>query len=258
MGIFRDITERKQAQDQLDKYRLSMARAEQLASLGILSATVAHELTQPLTVLNLSIENALEKLKLTSSSKTIEENLNDCLYELSDIVSTIERFRNFGKRSSEQVLKEVNLETIGKRIMKLLDGSARQARIALRLKNMDKLPLVCLNEKDMEQLFFALVDNAIQASDCTKEHQVIVSGTAKDGQVELCFSDDCGGITPENLERIYEPFFTTKSANKGTGLGLCIVQDVVSRAGGKVRVESRFGRGSTFVVTLPINKVVRS
>lgn len=66
------------------------------------------------------------------------------------------------------------------------------------------------------------------------------------------FRDDCGGIAPENLERIFEPFFTTKPAGEGTGLGLCVVQRIVSQAGGAIRVESRPGDGTTFFVTLPV------
>ena len=258
LGIFWDITELTQAQEELSKYREKMARAEQLASLGILSATVAHELTQPLTVLHLLIENALEKLEITSSPETVTEKLKDSLDEISIITSTIERFRDFARRSSEQIFQEVDLEAVGKRIVKLLYESARRARIALCLKDMDELPPVYSNEKDMEQLFFTLVDNAIQASDRTRERRIIISGAVKNGHIELRFSDDCGGIARENLDRIYEPFFTTKPAGEGTGLGLCIVRRIVSRAGGKVRVESKFGKGSTFFVTLPTNKSTRS
>jgi len=136
----------------------------------------------------------------------------------------------------------------------LLNESARRARIALNLNGMDKLPPVYLNEKDMEQLFFALADNAIQAADGKKSRQLIISGAVKNEHLELCFSDNCDGIAPENINKIFEPFFTTKPKGQGTGLGLCIVQSIVSRAGGKIRVESKFGEGSTFFVTLPIKE----
>ncbi len=71
-----------------------------------------------------------------------------------------------------------------------------------------------------------------------------------DDHIELRFTDNGGGIAPENLDKIFEPFFTTNP--EGTGLGLSVVQDVVARSGGKVRVESRIGEGSTFFVSLPI------
>ena len=135
-----------------------------------------------------------------------------------------------------------------------MSKNARSARIALRLKGMDELPLVYSNEKDLEQLFFALIDNAIKAADGKKARRIIISGAVEDERVELQFSDNCGGIAPENLGKVFEPFFTTRPPGKGTGLGLCIVQDIVSRTDGRVRVESEFGEGSTFFVSLPISE----
>jgi signal transduction histidine kinase len=120
---------------------------------------------------------------------------------------------------------------------------------------MDKLPPLYSNKEDLEQLFFALIDNAIQAADDKNNHQLIISGAVKEGRIELRFSDNCGGIAKENLEKIFEPFFTTKPAGQGTGLGLCVVQRIVSRIGGKVRVESKAGEGSTFIIILPIKQV---
>ncbi len=256
--VARDIHTHKRAEEELEIYRERMARAEELASLGSLSATVAHELTQPLTVISLSIENALAKLEATSSPETVIRRLNDSLTEVSNITSIVERFRNFARRSSDEIVREIELGVVGERVVKLLNESARRARIALCLNDVDKLPPVYLNEKDMEQLFFALADNAIQAAEGKKSRQLIISGAVKNEYIELSFSDNCGGVAPEDIDKIFEPFFTTKPKGQGTGLGLCIVQSIVSRAGGKIRVESKFGEGSTFFVTLPINKSTRS
>lgn len=254
LAVLRDITGTKLREEEFNIYSEKMARAEELASLGILSATVAHELTQPLTVIRLLIENALTKLEVTSSPETVTRRLKDSLTEVSNITSIVDRFRNYARRSSEKIVKEVELEAVAEKIVKLLNESARRAKIALCLNDMDKLPPVYSNEKDMEQLFFALTDNAIQAADGKKSRELIISGAVKNEHIELWFSDDCGGIAPENINKIFEPFFTTKPKGQGTGLGLCIVQSIVSRASGKIRVESKFGEGSTFFVTLPIKK----
>ena len=82
----------------------------------------------------------------------------------------------------------------------------------------------------------------------------MISGALKDKGIELRLADDCGGIAKENLDKIFEPFFTTKPRGQGTGLGLCIVQDVISRIRGHVRVESKFGKGTIFIINLPIEK----
>jgi PAS domain S-box-containing protein len=254
MASFLDITESKQKEDELRVYREQMARAEELASLGTLSATVAHELTQPLTVIRLSLENALEKLQATSSPETITKKLKDSLNEASNINSIVERFRSFARKSTDKNIKEVDLKTIAERIINLLKENARRARVVVRFEGMDELPSFYSNEKDLEQLFFALIDNTIHAADGKEPRRLVISSALKGEHIELRFADNCGGIAPENLDKIFEPFFTTKPTKEGTGLGLCIVQDIVSRAGGKIHVESKFGEGSTFIVTLRINE----
>ena len=247
-----DITEQKQAEEKLEMYRVEMAHTEQLASLGTLSATVAHELTQPLTVIHLSIENALDELEGTICPETVNDKLRRSIAELSNITTIIDRFRSFARRSADPSISEVDLQAVGVRIVNLLSRAARQTRTTLHLEGMAELPHIEGNEKDLEQLFFALIYNAILAGDATPNCKVVVSGVVKDDHIELRFSDTSGGIPPENLDRIFEPFFTTRPAGQGTGLGLSVVQDIVSRARGKISVESKFGEGSTFLVRLPV------
>jgi len=254
VAVCRDMAESRQKEAELTKFRAQMARAEQLASLGTLSATVAHQITQPLTVIHLSLDNVLDELMATSGSSTAIRRLQDSIGQVSNITSIINRFRHFARQSSDTRFGQVSLYATAERVVRLLEESARQARVSLRLENMDKLPSASMNETDLEQLFFALLENAIQAADGTKAHQVVISAAASEGRVELRFSDDCGGIAPENLERLFEPFFTTKPRGHGTGLGLCIVQDVVARTGGHIRVESKLGKGTTFFVTLPVKE----
>lgn len=252
--IARDVHEIRQAEAELEAYRDKMVQAERLASLGTLSATLAHELAQPLTVIALAIENSLADLETASCPQAVTEELRDSLDEVANVTSIVERFRDFARKSSVKTVDTVNLDAVARRILKLLSKRAQNAGVALRLKGMDELPPVYLNEKDLEQLFFALVENAIQAADNHKSRGLIIDGAAKDEYIELRFSDNCGGIEPKNVDKIFEPFFTTKPPGQGTGLGLCIVQRVAERSGGKVRLENKPGEGSTFVVTLGIKE----
>jgi PAS domain S-box-containing protein len=256
MGSFVDISEMKRREEELSKYREQMARAEQLASLGTLSATIAHQLTQPLTVIRLSMDNSIDELQASSSSNSVIKKLNDVVSQVSNITSIIERFRNFARKSSGRTVAEVNLKAVAVRIAMLLSESARSANISLQIRNMDDLPNPFMNENDLEQLFFALIENAIQAADGKKVRQLVISGAVKDEHIELCISDDCGGILPENIDKIFEPFFTTKPRGHGTGLGLCIVKDVVSRNGGRIGVTSEPGKGTTFTINLPFEKKI--
>lgn len=252
--VVRDITESKRREEELNTYRENMVQAEELASVGTLSATFAHELTQPLTVIRLSIQNSLAELETTSCPGTVVEDLKEGLSEISDMTSMLNRFRNFARMSTKRTVSEVDFKAVAQRIVKLLDEGAWRAKVTLQVEGMDKLPLIYSYERDLEQLFFSLVENAIQAADGKKNRQLIISGTVRDEHIELRFSDNCGGIAPKSLDRIFEPFFTTKHADDRTGLGLCVVERIVSQLGGKVRVESKLGKGSTFFVTLPINR----
>lgn len=250
-----DKLARKRVEEMLNKYQDEMVRAEHFASLGILSATVAHELTQPLTVISMSIGNSLAELETMSCPSIVTESLKDGLAEVSHVISILDRFRNFTRKTTAKIIREVDLKSVADRIVELLEESAWRAKVAVQVEGMDKLPAVYSNKEDLEQLFFALIDNAIQAADGKKNHQLIISGVVKNEYIELRFSDNCGGIAMENLEKIFEPFFTTKPAGQGTGLGLYVVQRIVSRVGGKVRVESKSDEGSAFIITLPIRQV---
>jgi two-component system, NtrC family, C4-dicarboxylate transport sensor histidine kinase DctB len=250
--IARDIHEFKMAQDELEAYRERMIRTEQLASLGTLSATLAHELTQPLTVIRLSIQNSLKDLERATCPARVVEDLKDGLMEVSSVTAIAERFRNFARRSAEKVTTKVAVHNIAERVIDLLSESARRSKVTLQTEGLDVLPQVCMPEKDLEQLVFALVQNAIQAADGQETSHFQITGIYRDGHIQLQFADDCGGIADEDLPRVFEPFFTTKPAGEGTGLGLCIVQRVVSDAHGQLQVKTDFGHGATFIITLPI------
>ena len=252
--IARDIHEIRQAEMELEAYSEKMAQAERLASLGTISATLAHELTQPLTVISLSLADSLTELEGVSCPRTAIEGLRDSLSEVANVTTIVERFRNFARKSSAKTVDKVELKVVVERIVKLLSRSAEQAAVALRLKGMDKLPKVYFNEKELEQLFFALVQNSIQASDGKERHNLVIEGALEKGYIELRFEDDCGGVRKADVDKIFDPFFTTKAAGDGTGLGFCIVQRIAERSGGRVRVDNRPGEGVTIVVTLGISE----
>lgn len=252
--VYTDISESKQEQEEINTFREHMARTEWLASLGTLSATVAHELTQPLTVVHLSVDDALDELKAMSAHmESIRQGLKETLTQVSNLTSIVEEFRNFARKPSQKILNNADIRAVAEKIIKCLSGKAEQAGIVLQLGEMDRLPPIRMSEKDLEQIFFALVENAIHAADGKQARNLSISSFVRGRCIELCFSDDCGGIPSENIDNIFEPFFTTKSPDRGTGLGLCIVQKIVSCVGGRVSVKSKFGKGSTFIVTLPVD-----
>lgn len=250
--VARDVQELHQARKELQAYQDHIARTERLASLGTLSATVAHEMNQPLTVLRLTIQNCLAQLKSDGLSPQLLEDLESCLEEVSAAAAIVGRFRSFARESSKVRTTHVNLGDTTRRVLRLWEEAAREVNVAFSLIGLDELPSIYMDERDAEQLIFSLVENAVQASDGHRQHQLAISGTIKDQAIELAFADDCGGIAPRHMGRLFEPFFTTKDSDHATGLGLCIVERILHRMGGKIRVDNRPGDGAIFVVTLPV------
>jgi PAS domain S-box-containing protein len=252
--IARDIHELRTAQQELDAYREKMVRAEQLASLGTLGAMLAHELTQPLTVIRLSMQNALEDLATAGVPARVTEDLRDGLDEVANATAIVNRIRGFAQRTSEKAVKEVVLSAVAQRVIRLLEQSAPRAKVRFDIEQLADLPSIHTHEKNLEQVFFALAQNAVQAAGGSDECELTIDGVRRGDRVELRFADTCGGIAPENLDRIFDPFFTTKPPGEGTGLGLCIVQRIVSQIGGDLHVESQWGHGTTFTILLPIDR----
>jgi C4-dicarboxylate-specific signal transduction histidine kinase len=181
----------------------------------------------------------------------VREELKDGLSSVEDAVTIVERFRNFARKSSERTFCETDLGEAVEKIVELLNESAKRAKTAIIVKNMGRLPRVWANRQDVEQFFFAMIQNAMQAADGKSNRRLTISGVKKDEHIELRFADNCGGISPENIDRIFQPFFTTSTDGTRTGLGLCIVQRILSECGGKIRVASKYGKGTTFHITLP-------
>jgi PAS domain S-box-containing protein len=250
--IARDIDDLVRAQKQLEDYREQMTRADRLASLGAMSAMVAHELTQPLTVLRLSAQNALAAVKTEAGGAVAAEDLEGTIDEIATMAEIIERFRGFARASSPGHERSVALSEVAGHVVRLTAEAAERAGVSVSVAGLEALPCLSARPKDMEQLFFALIMNAIQAADGQGERTVVVSGQARDHEIELCFADDCGGIAEADLEQIFKPFFTTKGETGGTGLGLCVVEHILDRYGAKIEAVNRPGDGVTFKVTLPL------
>ena len=151
---------------------------------------------------------------------------------------------------------KLNVSSTANRIISMLSKRAEQAKINISAEALDDLPRVEINETALEQIFLIIIQNAIEAADGRKQHKLDVLGKFTDGNIELQFSDDCCGIAPEDLDKIFEPFYSIKSNGKGLGLGLEIMQQILIGHGGQIDVESQIGKGTTFYVTLPISNTL--
>jgi two-component system C4-dicarboxylate transport sensor histidine kinase DctB len=246
-----DVREHPEPQMQLSEPDQSMQRAERLATLGMISATLAHELVQPLSVVQLAMQTALAELEKLTCPDIVKHDLQAGLGACARIGEIVSHFRDLARPPTKAKEIEVRIPQVVEKTFRLLEQSARQTRVKLETENLDDLPAVRMRENELDDLFFALVQNAVRAADGAKDRRLLVTGALQGDTVVLRFEDDCGGIAPAHLPRVFEPFFTTKPSDQGTGLGLCIARRIVRQRGGQIRVESRYGDGATFTVILP-------
>ncbi len=241
-GIYitgRDITELKQAEEKL-------LRSERLAAIGELSASVAHELRQPLSVVN----NAAYYLKLTltevdETTRDYFDMINEEVKSANDIISSLVALA----RAQEPDRKEVEIATL---IEKAQGKITIPTNIRLRKDIPDDISAVFVDPVHIEQVFYNIINNGIQAMSMPEggELAIIVRSKEKEANVAVSFVDTGVGISKENMDKIFEPLFTTKT--RGIGLGLSICKNFVEANEGDITVQSEEGKGTTMTVVLPV------
>ncbi len=241
LGVFaaaRDITEFNNLQNRL-------LRSEKLAIVGKLASSVAHELRNPLGV----IKNAtyyLDMLELAKNSPELKENMDIINQEIDNSDRIITDLLEFS-RAKGPVLRPENINLIVKEILDRL-RIAPNIEVALELR--DDLPEIEVDAPQMHQTFYNIIKNALEAMEKGGKLK-IKTGLKDDGFLEVSFSDTGSGVSKENIAKIFEPLFSTKT--KGTGLGLSVCSSIVEGHHGKIEVTSEVGQGTTFTVKLPVN-----
>ncbi len=237
------------------KARMSkrMVAAERLAALGTLAAGVAHEINNPLAVIN----DAAGWLKiLLEKPEAYDFPLGDkFLKGLTTIERNVERARvithqllGFARRD-ETFVTEVDMARLVEETMHLVGKEARNKGVGLALDPDPDTPKVFTDPNQVRQVLVNLINNAIQAVDKGGRIRMRIKPDGDGAVIEV--SDNGPGIPTDLLERIFEPFFSTKEAGVGTGLGLYMSAGIMQGLGGRLDVESEVGRGTTFFVRLP-------
>lgn len=251
----RTLEERvKQKTDELQKAQDHLIRMEKMASLGRLSATVAHELNNPLE--GILTYAKLIKKRLTPGTLSASE-AEEIQNELSLIADETARCGNIVKnlllfsRQRPGELRHEDLHAVIRRTLKLIEHHLTMHSITL-VEEFDPQPLTieCLPQ-EIEQALLALEINAIEAMPAGGTLTVGLRSHADGQTVEIIVGDTGVGIAEEDLPHVFEPFFTTKKEGKGTGLGLSVVFGIVERHGGSIDMRSAVGIGTTVAITLP-------
>jgi signal transduction histidine kinase len=243
-AIARDVSEQHALTDKL-------VQADKLVLLGQLSAGIAHEIRNPLAAVNLN----LQVLKRKIPEETQEfEHVATALQGVERISKIVEVTLNFSKPAIPDI-HGVNLNSIVPTTLELVSTVLRRKEIQVEQKLDEKLPIVSADAKQIQQVLINLVTNAADAIKSKgkiiiKSYKERIPGRSGGEYAVISISDNGIGIVPEDLSKIFNPFFTRKA--EGTGLGLPITQRILHQHNGVIDVESAVGLGTTFYIKLPI------
>jgi two-component system NtrC family sensor kinase len=234
-----------------------LVQSQKLASIGELSAGLGHEINNPLAIISQETEWMQHLLKRfgESNAKEIAEfqdSLKEVLRQVDRCREITQNLLDFARRK-EPVFQEVNINKLIDDLSRLLEKETTQHQIEIRRDFQQDLPLVHTDAPSLRQVVLNLLTNASHA--IQKDGKIrIATRSAENGSVDIFVEDTGCGIPKEHLTKIFDPFFTTKPEGKGTGLGLSICHGIVDKLGGHISVRTEVGKGSTFVVTLPVNQ----
>ena len=248
IGFFHDLRERIHIQKKLEKTQLQLIQSEKMASLGKLSAGVAHQLNNPLGGITLYTKLMLEDYDLEEEAR---EDLYRILKDAQRCRDTVKELLEFA-RQTRQFMKPQNINMAIERTLYLIKNQTLFHNITIQKKMAPFVPLVMADAQQLGHVFMNLIINAAQAMDGKGTITIVTRESANKEAVVIEISDTGPGIPAENLEHIFEPFFTTKEEGKGTGLGLSVVYGIIENHGGTISARSIPGRGSSFTIELPI------
>ena len=257
-----DLTERKEAEENLReserRYRevqAELAHVTRVTTLGELTASIAHEVNQPLTAALANAEACLlwlgrETPNLDKARRSVEWIINDC----SRAGAVIQRIRALTKRANIQ-REPLHVNNVIGEVISLLQREIFSHRVSLRKELAPTLPVVLADPIQLQQVIVNLMINSMEAmQSITDRPRELTIRSRRDGAHQLLLSvEDCGvGISAENAERLFNPFFTTKPTGMGMGLSIC--RSIIEAHGGRLWAESDLPQGAAFHFTLPLRQ----
>lgn len=273
----------KDAYEQLKQQKLQLIHQEKLASIGQLSAGVAHEINNPIGFVSNNLEalkqysiiltkffSQLSKVNTIEDVRTLQQELDvdyiindiddlvkDCLDGAERIRTIVKGLKNFS-RNDKNNNEVFPINQCIENTLKLVQSEIKHS--AVLMTSYKTKSNVIGNQGRLSQVLLNLVMNASQAIEFRKKNEKNLQGTLdvstkqQQGLVLISIKDNGSGISEENLKHIFDPFFTTKSVGEGTGLGLSISQNIIQKMGGSLQVKTKIGEGTLFIISLPINK----
>lgn len=236
-----------------------VVEASKLASVGELAAGIAHEINNPVAIM---VEEA------GWMGDLMEDVVFDKNEDRSEFERAIKQIQTQGKRCKEITYKllsfarqtdssvqDVDIKTVIEEMVGLSSQRTKYSLVQIKTEVEQNLPSIRASISELQQVFFNLINNAIDAME-NQGGTLTISGKQQNGFIIIKVADTGKGIPEANLDRIFDPFFTTKPVGKGTGLGLSICYGIIEKMAGKIEVQSKVGSGTTFLIYIPLQSKV--
>ena len=229
------------------KLEETLQQSEKLSSIGLLAAGVAHEVNTPLTGVSSYTQMLLEMIPETDPKHVLLQKMHKQTERASHIVGNL---LNFSRTGNSSDFNEIDINKLLNDTLQLLEPQMRKSQVEIEKIYADIPPKIFGNAGKLQQVFTNLILNARDAM--IAGGKITLTTVSDDEQVTIEVSDTGEGISPENLSKIYDPFFTTKDVGSGTGLGLAVSYGIVQEHAGSIEAESELGNGTTFRVVFPV------
>lgn len=240
--ILKDVTQKKEQE------RRAILR-ERLSTIGQTVSSVAHEINNPLATIGVSVEGLLKRVRDSRFDPVLFENylkiIKDEIARSQKITSSMLSF----VRQKDHLKEELDIHEILNKTIEMLRFQEKLNGIEVLRDYSQEIGKFCGYEGELRQVFLSILSNAIEAMG--EKGRLIIETANLGNKVSIRITDTGPGILPGHLEKIFAPFFTTKSDRGGTGLGLFIAKKIIEENGGEIGVISEMGRGTTFTITLP-------
>ena len=241
-----DISERKNAEAQLQEVHEQLTHAERLSALGKLTGTIAHEFNNPIYSVRNVLEQTLDQLEHNEELKPL---LTSAIQECNQMADTVRKLRYFYQPADgTKTWVDIN-QTLDETIL-LLKKQLTANKIELKENYALHIHKVRVIEDQMKQAFMNLLQNAQEAISPEGGTIRVTTECPDDNNLKIIIEDTGKGIPPENLRRIFEPYFSAKTI-KGAGLGLPVCHSIINSFGGKIEVRSELGKGAVFTIHIP-------
>ncbi|MDA8164672.1 MAG: HDOD domain-containing protein [Desulfobacteraceae bacterium] len=239
-----------EANRKMEESQRQLFHSHRLATVGRLAAGAAHEINNPLTIVSLNLQ-LMERLLDQGRTADLKERLRVVSGQEERIAKIIQDLMSFARPTQPKFASASAAGIVG-RVLSVLGDRVSMQKTFVRNGLDEELPAIMVDPLQIEQVFMNLFINASQAM--PEGGEITIAGETRGGLLDIRVADTGQGIDPQHLGKIFDPFFTTKKEGEGTGLGLAICNSIVEHNGGTMRVQSQPGRGTTFTVSLPLDR----